>query len=164
MPKHVSFVRSQTARPFTASEQEWILRCLNDPKSWPVQWVRKYGHRTFAARDWRITLESQAFIDALDPSLKGLSVTIFMKDGPETWFSYENWTQVPNRLTKVYNLDQYRRYLVLHEAGHALGLRHSERCEANGLAPIMMQQTKGLASCAPNTWPLPSEKRLATQQ
>ena len=49
----------------------------------------------------------------------------------------------------------YRRYVVLHEVGHALGYGHRYRCRADGLAPTMMQQTKSLYGCKRNAWPYP---------
>jgi hypothetical protein len=48
-------------------------------------------------------------------------------------------------------LEDYRQYMISHEMGHILGKEHT-KCPGKGrLAPIMLQQTKGIAECIPNT-------------
>ena len=53
------------------------------------------------------------------------------------------------------HLEEYRRYVVSHEVGHALGHDHAMSCRGDGLAPTMMQQTKSLYGCRRNPWPYP---------
>ncbi len=57
------------------------------------------------------------------------------------------------------SLRDYRHMVVNHETGHWLGHGHSH-CPGNGaLAPVMMQQSKGLGGCVPNPWPTAAELR-----
>lgn len=55
-------------------------------------------------------------------------------------------------------LRHYRHMVVNHETGHWLGHGH-RGCPGRGrLAPVMMQQSKGLAGCRFNPFPLPGER------
>lgn len=64
------------------------------------------------------------------------------KKVPEVYFNVGNWNSVPAPASSM-SLEDYRKYLVLHEFGHALGFGHVKCPHKGADAPIMMQQTKG---------------------
>ncbi len=55
------------------------------------------------------------------------------------------------------SLRDYRNLVVNHETGHWLGHGHLGCPGPGRLAPVMMQQSKGLFGCRHNPWPLGSE-------
>ena len=56
------------------------------------------------------------------------------------------------------SLREYRHMVVDHETGHWLGHAHRGCPGPGDLAPVMMQQSKGLGGCRFNAFPLPSER------
>ncbi|MEU6643668.1 DUF3152 domain-containing protein [Saccharomonospora sp. NPDC046836] len=99
-----------------------------------------------------------------------------MQDGNRVVINLARW--VRGALAFSSDMTGYRQYAINHEVGHALGNGH-EGCPANNaLAPVMMQQTFGVANdyvarlnntpggdqgkvppdgkvCKPNAWPSP---------
>jgi hypothetical protein len=129
---------------------DFALATLNDARSWA------HDGRTFArtdgAADVRLVLASPATSAAMCRPLR-TNGRLSCHSGGATVLTIYRWVDaIPG-----YGTDRtgYRRYLVNHEVGHALGHGHVS-CPGRGrLAPVMMQQTKGLLGCRPNPWPYP---------
>jgi hypothetical protein len=69
--------------------------------------------------------------------------------GSNVYLNAERWFYGSSK-SKL-SLEDYRQYMVSHEIGHILGKGH-EKCPCKGCkAPIMLQQTKGIGECIPNT-------------
>jgi Protein of unknown function (DUF3152) len=130
---------------------DFVMRTLNDPRGWGHD-----GAMTFARTDGdapvTVVLATPDTTARLcgDRGTRGL---LSCRIGPHVVLTFQRWVDGTDEYAG--NLTGYRRYLVNHEVGHALGHGH-ERCQGAGLpAPVMQQQTLGLDGCAPNSWPYP---------
>ena len=128
---------------------QFVFATLNDPHSWGHG-----GKMTFARTDgppnFRVVLASPATSAGMCAPMN-TGGTLSCHNGNAAILTIYRWVHG----TPDYgaNLLGYRHYLVNHEVGHWLGHGH-EMCPGPGkVAPVMMQQTKGLKGCAQNPWP-----------
>jgi hypothetical protein len=104
--------------------------------------------------DFHVILASPALTDRLCAPALTRGRFSCHKDG-NVVLNFWRWTRGADSYRG--DLERYRTYVVNHEVGHALGRGHLG-CPGSGLrAPVMMQQTLGVAACKPNPWPLPYE-------
>ena len=92
------------------------------------------------------------------PHVKNMSVTSYGQNPIEIYFNLDNWENPPKNFTG--DRETYRRYLIQHEFGHAIGFGHAERPEINSgkRCPVMLQQTKHtMPYCTPNFTVLPED-------
>ncbi|MBB5910194.1 DUF3152 domain-containing protein [Actinoalloteichus hymeniacidonis] len=156
-----------------------VDQTLADPRSWPglggvtMQRTDDPG----AEPDLRITLASQETTSAACGEIMPFEVSCLVSDdgGDRAYLNAARWARGAHSYES--NLADYRQYMVNHEVGHHLGLRHVA-CGTDGeLARVMMDQTVSLADddlsllgeagdidgdvpaegavCRPNAWPFP---------
>jgi hypothetical protein len=128
-----------------------VMTTLNEPRSWGAG-----GRMTFARTDGeaniRVVLASPETSKALC-SAHDTGGRLSCAMGNAAIITLYRWMYGSEGYAT--DLAGYRQYVVNHEVGHVLGHGHVG-CPAPGqLAPVMVQQTKGLQGCAPNPWPYP---------
>lgn len=131
---------------------DYALATLNDRRSWTRDGYTFARTDSAADADVTLVLASPRTSAALCRPLQTMG-TLSCHQGANTVITLYRWVLA----TPDYkgDLTGYRHYVVNHEVGHALGHGH-EYCTGKGrLAPVMMQQTKGLKGCRPNPWPYP---------
>lgn len=119
---------------------------LFDRRSWPGTFER-VDHGPV---DFHVILASPDLTDRLCLPLDTAGIYSCYQSGNAVLNSMR-WKQGASPYGK--DLRAYRTYMINHEVGHALGNGHASCGGSGQKAPIMMQQTKGVAPCTPNPWP-----------
>lgn len=127
-----------------------VDRTLADPRGWTANGGEAVRRVTGRA-DFRIVVATPATTDALCAPLD-TGGRLSCRNGNLVVLNAWRWA---NGADAYRSVAQYRRYLVNHEFGHALGNSHRDCDEPGGLASVMVQQTKGLQGCRANPWPFP---------
>lgn len=141
---------SRIADVNTTTLQSVALAVLNDPRGWSQAGFSFYAD---SASPYRVILDEGAKVDALCDPL-GTGGLYSCQNGPIVAFNATRWRQAFKGWDVT--LEEYRQYMVNHEVGHLFGQRHPQpRCPiVGGRAAVMEQQSKGLAGCRGNAWPL----------
>lgn len=127
-----------------------IHKTLTDQRGWQAVHPVNFERTDKVGADLRIILATPALTDKLClPLDTGGEVSCRVED--RVVLNAKRWLYAIPAYDG--NVELYRSYLVNHEVGHALGHGHSTCTEPKTPAPVMMQQTKGLAGCLPNAWP-----------
>lgn len=124
---------------------EGVERVLNAPTSWTKIGVRFV--RVHERYDFTVLLASPHAVDRLCRPLKTQGWLSCALNG-RAIINLKRWRD--GAITWRADVRGYHNYLINHEVGHVLGLRHA-RCPGPGQpAPIMLPQTKFLNGCTAN--------------
>ncbi|MGK5733433.1 DUF3152 domain-containing protein [Streptomyces sp. URMC 124] len=138
-----------------------VHRTLNDERSWGHGGTRTFERVSSGDARFVITLASPGTTavwcakSGLDTTQDNVSCDSAATD--RVMINAYRWAQ--GAQTYGDKMHAYRQMLINHEVGHRLGRDHETCSKEGALAPVMMQQTKFLATdgvtCRPNPWPHP---------
>lgn len=145
----------------------FVQETLSDPRGWTARGDVAFRRVTGPAAI-RIRLTSQNTARAVCGY--EIPVDVSCRNGGLVHLSAARW--VRGAVAFDGDLTSYRRYVVNHEVGHALGEGHRPCAAHGGVAPVMMQQTFSTSNdeiarltgggapsdgktCVPNPWPFP---------
>lgn len=131
---------------------EEVRAALHDPRSWARTRTLEQVADPARARI-RVVLASPATVDELCGRAGLMTAGVYSCwNGRFAALNAWRWEVGAHGFPDIAT---YRTYLVNHEVGHGLGYGHVG-CPAPGsVAPVMMQQSKGLDGCVANGWPTP---------
>ena len=141
-----------------------VVATLGDRRSWTSNGVVSFQRVAHADKaDFRVALTSSMTVRTLCGYEQKIETSCWQDThGPSRVnLNVARWVRGDSQFGP--DLAAYRVYMINHEVGHAIGHQHAFTCLANGLAPVMMQQTitlkenQGLGpkTCRPNPWPFP---------
>lgn len=147
---HVVEYRVEGPPAFRALVQE----TLDDPRGWSLGGAVAFRP---VARGGRFVVRLVA--PATVASYPSCSAYYSCRSGEHVLINAVRWR---DGAATYADLDAYRRHVLNHEVGHALGFGHAT-C-AGGEAAVMQQQSKGLGGCRARPWPLPAERRALAER
>ncbi|WP_246097521.1 DUF3152 domain-containing protein, partial [Streptomyces botrytidirepellens] len=145
---------------------EAVHKTLNDDRSWGHGGTRTFERVSSGRPDFVITLASPG-TTAVWCGKSGLdttedNVSCDSASTERVMINAYRWAQGARTFGDD-RMHEYRQMLINHEVGHRLGHNHETCTEQGALAPVMMQQTKFLATdgvtCRPNAWPFPKGRQ-----
>jgi hypothetical protein len=130
-----------------------VHQILNDPRGWGHGGRLRFVRTDHGPVRVRVALTSPDLTDrSCLPVHTGGELSCW--DGPRSVINAKRWGT--GAATYGGDLASYREYVINHEVGHQLhGPDHASCPKRGALAPVMVQQTKGLGGCRPNPWPFP---------
>ncbi len=129
-----------------------IGRILNDGRGWALDGRVRFT-RVESGGDFTVWLAAASAMRSFGPPCHPM---YSCRSGRNVIINEDRWTSGSEPWAGP--LDEYRTMVVNHETGHWLGFGHASCDGSSQPAPVMMQQSKGTGACAPNPWPLPSER------
>ncbi len=143
-------VEVERGLPYSAADvATQVDAVLGDERGWTGV-VGTTFDRVEATADLRVRLASPDTTDRLCAPLLTRG-QVSCRNGDLVVLNAVRWAVgVPHYGGRVAD---YRRYVVNHEVGHALGQGHVSCPSPGAPAPVMVQQTYGLQGCRPNPWP-----------
>ncbi|MBP2336827.1 hypothetical protein JOF41_003005 [Saccharothrix coeruleofusca] len=152
---------------------QFVQDTLADPRGWTARGGVALRRVDSGPASMRVRLTSMRTARALCGY--EIPVDVSCRNGGRIDLSAARW--VRGAVAFDGDLVNYRRYVINHEVGHALGQGHQPCAVHGGLAPVMMQQTFSTSNdeivritagvpqgavipadgkvCAPNPWPFP---------
>lgn len=136
-----------------------IEATLGDPRSWTGDGAFSLQRVDSGQIDFRITITSSITVRGLCGYEQQIETSCFDPTTGRVVLNDSRW--VRGAVAYANDIDTYRRYMINHESGHALGFEHVYTCLPGGKAPVMMQQTISVQAqdgqmCQPNPWPHPT--------
>lgn len=130
-----------------------VEKVLGDPRSWVGGGTVRFQRVADENAALHITLVSPQHVEGLCPGY-GTNGFTSCRYRDRVVINLARWSVGVDDYAG--HLGEYREYVVNHEVGHYLGHSHVP-CPAPGAkAPVMMQQTLGVAPCVMNAWPYPN--------